>query len=89
MLELRYVKATGAVTGWCGDPEQFGNLDRGRAAEDVVTLVADIPGGSLESVWYDGSKLVPNPDYVPPSPARDLAAKINGLDNRLDKLEKK
>ena len=76
MLELRYMKATGLVTGWCGDPEQFGKLDRGRDTEDVVTLVTDVPDGPPDSLKSDGDKLVPNPDYVPPLPPRDAIAEI-------------
>ena len=89
MLELRYMKATGLVTGWCGDPKQFGKLGRGRDTEGVAVLTEDVPAGPLGTVKFDGDKLVPNPDYVPPSPARDLAAEITDVKNRLDKLEKK
>lgn len=89
MLEVRYLKDTGELTGWCGDVEQFGKLDRGRDTEDVVTLTEDVPAGPLAAFKYDGDKLATNPDYVPPEPARNLAAEINGLDDRLKKLEKK
>jgi len=48
MLEVRYIEATGEITGWCGDPKQFGNLDRHRPEEVVKVIKADIPVHDLE-----------------------------------------
>lgn len=42
MLEVRYDLETGKVTGWCGDPEQFGNLPF-RPGEEVALIDDAIP----------------------------------------------
>lgn len=68
MIECRYVTATGKLTGWCKDPNQFGNLERGKPTETVVELDIPNPSGGLDEWLFDGGDIIENPDYVKPSP---------------------
>lgn len=64
MLELRYNTTTKEITGWCGDPAQFGNLlDRG--GEAVVILDIGIPPLDIDAYLFDeaSQSLIPNPAY--------------------------
>lgn len=72
MLEVRYVTATGQLTGLCYDESQFGNLDRERHTETVVIIQTSIITSSLEAYLFDVAtqNLIPNPTF---SPDPDLA----------------
>lgn len=88
MLEVRYNTITKELTGWCGDPMQFGNLkDRGNEA--IVVLDIAVPDKPLDAWLCDGKSILPNPGYIEPIPPRNLAAEIDKLKARVDKLEKK
>lgn len=89
MLEVRYNSKTKAVTGWCSDPEQFGNLKR--KGHTVVILDITIPSKSCSAYLYDKANdtLVNNPDYVEPAPPRDLATELDSLKVRVEDLEGK
>lgn len=71
MLEIRYIKTTGELTGWCGDEKQFGNL-KDRGDEAIIVLDIPIPEKGCDAYLYDEvtQSLVPNPDYVEPEPPR-------------------
>ncbi len=70
MLEVRYNTDTKQLTAWCGDPEQFGNLDRDRPEEAVAVLDITIPIKPIQAILYDeaSQSLIDNPDYVEPEP---------------------
>ncbi len=70
MLEVRYNADTKEVTAWCGDHDQFGNLDRGWTDEAVVVLDIPIPTKPIEALLYNEATqtLIDNPDYVEPEP---------------------
>lgn len=87
MLEIRYIIETKQLTGWCGDLEQFGKLDRNRPTEAVVILDIPIPDKPVEAWLFDGSKLIPNPDYIEPEPPFDAKAEIDELRAEIDKLK--
>ncbi|KKM93249.1 hypothetical protein LCGC14_1210220 [marine sediment metagenome] len=86
MLEVRYITATGEVTGWCGDKNQFGNLDRERVAEAIIVFDIPVPPLSLDACLVQGSKLIDNPSYIEPPPPRDLLVEVDELKARLDSL---
>lgn len=86
MLELRYNNLSKAVTGWCGDEKQFGNLERD--GHTVVKLDIPIPDKPAPAWLCDGKKLIPNPDYTEPEPPRDLAAELDVLKDKVKELEK-
>lgn len=101
MLEVRYNTDTKELTAWCGDSEQFGNLDRGRDNEAIVILDIPIPTKPIQALLFDEATqtLIDNPDYVGPEPSRDplveidkINAKIADYDTlkaRVETLEKK
>lgn len=88
MLEVRYIKETGQLTGWCGDSKQFRNLDRGRDTEAIIILGMPIPEKGLNAYLLDkvNKALVANPDYVEPVDRNPLA-EIDKLETRLRALE--
>jgi len=91
MLEIRYKKTTGQLTGWWAS--RFGNHEiklRERPDEAIVTLDIGIPDKPLEAWLYDEAtqSLVPNPDYTEPV-ARNLVAEIDDLKARIEALEAK
>lgn len=85
MLEIRYNTDTKEVTGWCGDPEQFGNLDRDRDNEVIIVLNIPIPEKSCSAYLYDEAtqSLIDNPDYVEPEPPRDPLAEIDEIKTKI------
>lgn len=84
MLEVRYIKAIGEITGWCGDETQFGNLDRGRN-EAIVILDVPLPTKPINALLYDGKHIMNNPDYVEILP-RNLASEVDMIKVKLVKL---
>lgn len=67
MLEIRYNKNTGELTGWWGN--RFGNKKaklKNRPDEAIVMLDIPIPDKPLEAWLFDEATqvLIPNPDYV-------------------------
>ena len=66
MLELRYIKATGEVTGWCGREQSFGKLDRGRETEAIVILDIPVPLHNCSRYLCDGLSLEELPDDTQP-----------------------
>ena len=89
MLEVRFITATGEVTGWCGDKKQFGNLERGRTSEAIIILKRTAPPAALDAYLIKDNKLIDNPSYIEPPPPRDLMAEIDELKARLVSLEVK
>ncbi len=85
MREVRYNTETKKLTAWCGDEKQFGNL--ARAGHTVVILDIPIPNKPLDAWLFDGETLIPNPDYIEPEPARDLAAEIDELKAEIDNIK--
>jgi len=85
-LEVRYIVATGVVTGWCGDPDQFGNLGRGRDEEAIVYLNTGVPEKSIDHYRYDGLKLVD--DLVAPAIVPTIKEELADLKARVEALEK-
>lgn len=78
MLEVRYIKDTGVVTGWCGDEKQFTNLDRGRDTEAIVLLDIPIPAESCGTYLFDKATqtLVNNPEFPSPDLDYDRACEL-------------
>ena len=87
MLEIRYIKTTKELTGWCGDEHQIGNLDRDRSEEAITILDIPVPPLGLKAYLCDGETLVDNPDYIPPEPPRQFAEEIDTLADRISSLE--
>ncbi len=88
MLEIRYNKNTGEVTGWWGN--RFGNKKvklKNRPDETIVMLDISIPDKPPKAWLFDGMKLISNPDYVEPEPARDPLAEIDKLWEEIRKLK--
>lgn len=90
MIEIRYNTSTKEPTGCCGDETQFGNLDRERPREAIVIVDIPLPEKTIFAYLYDEAtqNLIDNPDYVEPLPPRDLAAEIDELKAKVEKLEK-
>ena len=88
MLEVRYNKDTKEITGWCGDPNQFGNLGR-YPNEVVVVLDIPIPDKPMDYWLYDDQKLKQNPDYKEKPEPRNPLEEIDKLTSRIESLEKK
>ena len=85
MLEVRFNIVTRELTGWWGS--RFGNEEiklKDRPDEAIIMLDIPIPDKPLDAWLYDSFHLVPNPDYVEPKPARNLAAEIDELKARLE-----
>lgn len=90
MLEVRYNTDTKELTGWSGDPEQFGILNRGWDNEAIVILDIPIPDKPLEALLFDETTqtLVDNPDYVEPEPLFfDPENPAFGVEQRLSRVE--
>lgn len=70
MLEVRYNTETGEVTGWCGDEEDFGNLQPRWGIEAIAVLDIPIPDKPLDAYLISNPdtiiELVANPAYTPP-----------------------
>ena len=90
MLEVRYILATKKVTGWCGDPKQFGNL-KDRGGEKIVIVNIPIPPKPCRAYLFDEAinTLIDNPDYIEPAPSRDFGDEIDKIKVRVKKLEEK
>lgn len=96
MLEIRYNTDTKELTAWCGDPEQFGSLDRGRDNEAIIVLDIPIPTKPMEALLYDEASqtLIDNPDYVEPEPLAFTASppgeaigkRIRNIEDFLERL---
>lgn len=72
MLEIRYNKSTGEVTGWWGN--RFGNHEiklQNRPGEAIVKLTGKPPSQPLAAFLCDGLKLRPNPAFIKPVTAKD------------------
>ncbi len=88
MLEVRYNKTTKELTGWWGN--RHGNEDvklRNRPNEAIALLDIPIPDKDLAAWLFDTDKLIPNPSYVEPKPARNLAQEIDDLKAKIKTLE--
>jgi len=86
MLEVRYNKDTKEVTGWCGDPKEFGNLKKRGGVEEVVLLDIPIPNNLCIAYLYDEATrtLKDNPDYVQAT-IRNPLAEIDDLKARMER----
>lgn len=87
MLEVRYNKATGEVTGWWAMRHGNHKAKLKNKPDDVIIML-DIPAPdkSITAYLFNGDKLIANPNYVEPAPPRDLKAEIDELRAGLDKL---
>lgn len=90
MLEIRYSTITKELTGWWGN--RHGNHKiklKNRPDEAIVMLDIPIPDKPLGAWLYDKAteSLVPNPDYIEPTPPRDLAAEVGNHEKRIKKIE--
>lgn len=83
MLELRYDEVTRVVTGWCGDPTQFGNLKRRNKDEKTKVLDVPIPPKKCLAYLFDGTSLIDNPNYIEPKEDRNLEAELDELKQKL------
>lgn len=86
MLEVRFNTITKKVTGWWGN--RHGNHEiklKNRPDEAMVMLDIPIPDKPLRAWLYDKDteSLVPNPDYIEPTPPRDLPTEIDDLKAKL------
>ncbi len=89
MLEVRYNTQTGEVTGWWGSRHGNGEVKlKNRPDEAMAMLDIGISDKPLNAWLFDGKKLSPNPDYVEPSPLRDLLAEVDELKARLNDITK-
>ena len=63
MLEVRYNVQTKDILGWCGDENQFGLLDKGRADEAIAILDVPFPDRLPQAYLFDEvtQTLVDNP----------------------------
>lgn len=89
MIEIRYKKDTGILTGWWSD--RFGNHKKKlkyHPNEAIVKLDIPIPNKPLKAWLYDGESLVDNPDYVELALPRNPMAEIDELKARIQRLEK-
>ncbi len=87
MLEIRYNKTTKALSGWWGD--RHGNHDaklKNRPDEEMALLDIPLPDRPLGAWLYDGKKLTPNPEYLEPTPSRDLEAEMDELKGQVATL---
>ena len=89
MLEVRYNTDTKQLTAWCGDPDSFGNLDRGRGEEAIVVLDIPIPDKPMEALLYDEATqtLIDNPDYVEPEPPLVFEPPETGMPEKIEYIE--
>ena len=88
MLEIRYIKGTGILTGWWGD--RHGNEAvklKNRSNEAMTILDIPVPGKSPDAWLFDEQtqSLVVNPSYVEPAPPRNLQTEIDELQAKLDR----
>jgi len=85
MIEIRYIKDTGEITGLCEDVEQFGHLDRKRDTEAITILDTPIPDKPIYAFLLNAKKniLEVNPNYVELSKPVDLAAELAELKAKL------
>lgn len=83
MLELRYNRTTGEVTGWCADVSQFGNL---KVRENEAIILANIPLPPLSCQYYkwENGQLIQVDTPIPP---RDIIAEIDEVKQRVGDLE--
>lgn len=90
MLEVKYDTETRLLRGWCADETRFGGLN---PDEEQAVVMLDIPIPEKDPFAYlvksDLSGLEPNPDYEEPEPPRGLAAEVDDLKARVEKLEGK
>lgn len=88
MLEVTYITETKKLIAWNGDPAQFRGI--ARKGETVVVLDIPVPDKPIDAWLFDRAtqSLIPNPDYVEPEPARDLAKEIDGLKVKIKELKK-
>ena len=89
MLEVLYETETKEVRGWCADPKQFNNFSP-KLEQDITILPINLED-ILESddYWVDlpNQTLLPNPDYEPPKPPRNLGMELDELKARVGVLE--
>ena len=84
MLEVRYNKNTGQVTGWWGN--LHGNHEaKLRNRPDEVIAVIDYPvPKSPPAAWFcNGLNLTTNPDYIEEPPAKSVEQQITDLRQEL------
>ncbi len=87
MIEIRYNKTTGKLTGWWGN--RHGNRDvklKNRTDERMALLDIPIPDKPLGAWLFHKNKLIPNPAYVEPEPPTDLKAEIDELRTEIGEL---
>ncbi|KKK51009.1 hypothetical protein LCGC14_3119290 [marine sediment metagenome] len=88
MLEIRYNKTTKELTGWWGS--RHGNEEvklKNRPNERLALLDIPIPDKPLDAWLFNTNKLIPNPNYIEPTPPRDLVAEIDDLKAKIKILE--
>jgi len=84
MLEIRYRKANKEVTGWCGDPAQFGLLKE-RDGEAVIIIPVALPDQLCDAYLYNETTelLELRPDWVTPS---GLSPELQKMWDEIDKI---
>ena len=75
MIEIKYNKLTGDMTGWCGDPKQFGLL-KDRGDEEILILDIPIPAGTCSGYAFDGSELIAKPPKPEPLTLEQRVAQL-------------
>lgn len=87
MIEVRYNKAARQVTGWCGDPRQFGNM-RERENEAIILLEVPLPLGSAESYLLNEALdgFIDNPEFTFLPTIED---RLQDLESRVSTIEAK
>ncbi len=86
MLEVRYIKETGAITAWAGSPGFTGGHLEPKDGEEVIVIDCPTPDGSSGEYLVTDGQLVHVKELTPP---RNLAAEIDDLKARMGKLEPK
>ena len=86
MLLITYNKTTKKLTGWNGDERQFSDC---KSKDQIAILDIPVPNKSIRALSFDEATLtlIDNPDYTEPV-TRDLAAEVDELKTKLDKLTK-
>ena len=90
MLEIRYNTKTKEVTGWWGS--RFGKEEvklRNLPDDAIIMLDISIPDKPLGAWLFDEATqaLINNPDYIEPTPRRDLVAEIDEIKAKIENLE--
>lgn len=85
MLEVRYIEATGVITGWAGSPGHEGGHLRAKSGEKIIVIDCPTPKYPPDHYLIVAGQL----ELInPPTPARDLVTEMNDLKARVEELEK-